>query len=182
MFFLGVFGVAAFFGQEKCLIDRNGRVRLPPRLVDDFREVDGLQVVLHRLPENALAIYPVSIWRKMRAGDVRPEVRAGRSLAYRRQLRRAGGFMQEDRLSNQGRITIPVLFRQSLELLPGTPVVLVGCEIGVEVWNAVAWQKECEAIMEYERARSEAEIRREIEGGANEARTDGASGAKNIRR
>ncbi len=170
--------MAGFYGQEKCLIDRNGRVRLPTRLVDDFRQVDGLQVVLHRLPENALAIYPVSTWRKMRAGDARPEVMAGRSLGYRRQLRRAGGFMQEDCLSNQGRITIPVLFRQSLDLLPGTPVVLVGCEIGVEVWNASAWQKECEAIMEYERARSEAEMRREIEGDGSRVRGDGVGEGK----
>ncbi len=145
------------------MIDASGRVRLPTRLLADFRAVDNRRVVLHCLPENALAIYPVSIWRQMREREPRPASRAGVSLAYRRQLRRFGAFTQEDELSNQGRITIPVMFRQPLRLLPGTPSVVVGCEIGVEIWNEEAWRDEYSALLDFEQRLAQAEIERKIE-------------------
>ncbi len=147
-----------FCGQEHCLIDRNGRIRLPARLLDDFLSFDEREVVVHCLPENALAVYPLAVWRQMRADEPRPAARAGGSLAYRRQLRRFGAFTQSERLSNQGRITIPGLFRESLRLMPGETAVVVGCEIGVEVWNLALWQREFAAIRDYENHRSQVEL------------------------
>ena len=151
-----------FFGQEHCLIDRNGRVRLPTRMLADFQDIDQRQVVLHCLPENALAIYPLSTWQQMRSREPRPAAKAGSSLAYRRQLRRFGGFTQMDELSNQGRITVPPLFREPLSLLPGTASVIVGCEIGVEIWNAQIWQDEHRAITEHEQRRAQTDLEQEL--------------------
>ena len=54
-----------FCGQDKCTLDANGRVKLSPHFLRDFR-AHGSEVVTHCLPEGALGIYPVSVWRHLR--------------------------------------------------------------------------------------------------------------------
>lgn len=146
-----------FCGQERCLVDANGRVKLSTRFLDDFRHIGGA-VVLHCLPEGVLAVYAAAVWAQMRQADPRPAVKAARSVLFRRQLRRFGAMTQSDSISNQGRITIPVPFRESLELEPGTEAVLVGCEIGVEIWNASRWRAEFELLARHEQRKAEAEM------------------------
>ncbi len=150
-----------FFGQEHCLIDQNGRVKLPTRLLRDFQDFDQPEIMLHCLPENALAVYPLSIWKQMRENQPRPAAKAGDSLYYRRQLRRFGGFTLAETISKQGRITIPPLFREPLSLTPGSSAVAVGCEIGVEIWNSELWRQEQEMIREYEQRLAQAEIEKQ---------------------
>lgn len=139
------------------MIDGNGRVKLPIRMLKDFQSFEKKEVVVHCLPENALAVYPMDVWHQMRMEEPRPAVRAADSLAYRRRLRRFGAFTQMERLSNQGRLTIPVLFRDSLRLQPGSRAVIVGAEIGVEIWGERLWQEELAEIKEYESQRLQQE-------------------------
>ncbi len=138
--------VIPFCGQDRCLIDANGRVKFSPRFLADLRRTGG-ELVLHCLPEGALGVYPTATWTQMRQGEPRPAARAAQSREFRRRLRRFGAFTQSERLTNQGRITIPPQFRSLLALEPGTDAMLVGCEVGVEVWNGGRWSEEFERLL-----------------------------------
>ncbi len=151
-----------FCGQEKCLIDANGRVKLAPRFEREFREEGAAEIVLHCLPEGGLGAYPPAVWDKIRAAETDAVMRSATSVVARRQLRRFGAMTQAEELSNQGRITIPAGFRGMLGLEPGTEVVLVGCECGVEVWNAGRWQEEQKRLWEHEALRAEAEMKADV--------------------
>ena len=146
-----------FCGQERCLVDTNGRVKLSARFVDDFRSA-GDQVVVHCLPEGALAVYPFRVWQAMRPGEERSETEAALSVVQRRRLRRFGAMTQVQALTNQGRITIPAQFRPLLDLEPGREVVTVGCEIGVEIWAAARWEREFDLLRQHEEQRAAAEM------------------------
>ena len=150
-----------FSGQDTCRIDANGRIKLAPRFLDDFRST-GDEVVLHCLVEGALGVYPTTTWKQMRQAEPRPAARAAGSTVFRRQLRRFGAFSQMETITNQGRITVPPHFRDVLDLQPRTEVILVGCEIGLEIWNAQAWQKESQIILQHEQKKAIAEMEADL--------------------
>jgi len=146
-----------FCGFENCLIDANGRLKLAPRFLADFQRY-GSELVLHCLPEGALGVYPAQVWRQMRQHEARPAVKAADSVVFRRQMRRFGAFSQVERISNQGRITIPAGFRELLQLPPGENAACIGCEIGVEIWNSIRWQQESRLLLEHEAQRAAVEM------------------------
>jgi len=146
-----------FCGQDKCLVDANGRIKISPRFLADFQQFAG-PVVVHCLPEGALGIYPTPVWLEMRRNESSIGGQAARSIVVRRQLRRFGALTQSEKISNQGRVTIPSHFRTMLQLEPGEDTVLVGAEIGIEVWNASKWQTELEILYEHERQKAEADM------------------------
>lgn len=131
-----------FCGQEKCLIDGNGRIKLSPRFIDDFISRCNGDVIMHCLPEGALALYPEDVYLRMR-GTMGAEIeKVGVSLIHRRMMRSFGAMSQPEKISPQGRVTLPVAWRGTTELHPGTEVYLIGVEIGVEIWNANRWDAE----------------------------------------
>ena len=152
----------AFCGQDRILIDANGRFKLPPRLIEDFLSEGNGDVVFYALPEGALAIYPEAVYREMRrreAGDIR---QAGMSMLKRRDLRRFGAWSASAKITQQGRLTLPQEFRQNTMLEPGTEAVIVGVEIGVEVWNLKRWQAELQLINEHELDRGDLELAQDL--------------------
>ena len=151
-----------FCGQDECTVDANGRIKLTARFLSDFREF-GPEVVLHCLPEGALGVYPVDIWQQMRGAEPRPAVRAAESVVFRRRLRRFGALTQAETVSNQGRITIPPSFRSVVRLEPGAEAVLVGSEIGMEVWAAESWEREMALLRQHEQRKAEAEMAADLE-------------------
>ncbi len=157
-----ILDLLAFCGQERCLIDGNGRIRLTPRFVEDFiRRCDG-EVVMHALPERAIAIYPEEFYHEMRAREIGDVEVIGNSFAARRSLRRFGAMTVSEKISRQGRVTLPAAFRDYTGLGPGVEACIVGVEIGVEIWSAERFAAECAAIDE-EMARREEIQRRELE-------------------
>ena len=138
-----------FCGQDRCLVDANGRVRLSTRFMGDFAQT-GQAVMLHCLPEGALGVYPARVWDEMRQGDIQVGAAALRNIALRRELRRFGAMSQPETISKQGRITIPVHFRSRLSLAAGTEVTVVGCEIGVEIWHSARWEEELAVLGDHE--------------------------------
>ncbi len=136
----------SFCGQDKTSVDSNGRVRFSPRMISSFMDNCNGEVVLHCLPEGALAIYPEDIYLEMRRAESRPAEKAGSSMVFRRTLRRFGALSSPEKVSKQGRITIPAGYRDMLELNPGDEVVIVGAEIGVEIWNASRWDEELKKV------------------------------------
>ena len=46
-----------FCGQEKCTLDANGRIKLNNNLIRSFRRYSEEEIILHCLPEGAIAAY-----------------------------------------------------------------------------------------------------------------------------
>lgn len=159
--------VLAFCGQERCSIDANGRLKLSPKVVTDFTEKCGGRVVVHCLPEGAVAIYPEDIYLEMRRQETLPAAKAANSMVFRRSMRRFGAMSNSDTISNQGRVTLPQAFREYAALNPGGEVFVVGVEIGIEIWNAGRWMEEIERMDEHAREKGEREMAADLMSGDN---------------
>ena len=83
----------AFCGIDKCSVDANGRIKLSPRVIEDF-SARGKDVVLHCLPEGTIAVYPEDVYHEMRKHENNPAERAADSIVFRRTLRRFGAWTQ----------------------------------------------------------------------------------------
>ncbi len=152
----------SFCGQDKTSIDSSGRIKLSSRVLSDFMGNGGYDVVLHCLPEGAIAVYPEAIYLKMRSNEVNPAEKAGESLVYRRTMRRFGAMTQSQCISTQGRITIPNSFRECAEIKANEEIVVVGCEIGIEIWNAEKWNKELSIINKHAHEKGENEMEEDL--------------------
>lgn len=152
-----------FCGQDKVLIDANGRIKFNSRVLSDFVANGGLDVVLHCLPEGAVAIYPESAYSKMRNDEPKIAEMASTSIVYRRIMRRFGSLSKSEKISAQGRITIPIQYRQYADLEPGSEALIIGCEIGIEIWNAERWIKELEILNEHAKEKGEREMSADLD-------------------
>lgn len=154
----------AFCGLDRCSVDANGRIKLSPRVIEDFAR-RGSDVVLHCLPEGAVAVYPEDIYLAMRSAVPDPAKRAAESVVFRRSLRRFGAWSQSERISAQGRITLPAEYREHAGLVPGSDAMVIGNEIGVEIWSRERWLAEQQMILEHEREKGEREMESDLETG-----------------
>ena len=157
----------AFCGTDKCQMDANGRVKLSPHVLEDFARSGG-DVVLHCLPEGAVAVYPEKIFEAMRRTDGNAAEQAGRSMVYRREQRRFGAWSCSQRISAQGRVTVPPEFRDFAGLATSGSVVVAGVEIGIEIWDAARWQEEQRRMMEHARKKGEQEMHDDLQNRVNE--------------
>jgi DNA-binding transcriptional regulator/RsmH inhibitor MraZ len=159
----GFISMLSFCGYEKCSVDANGRVRLPGRFVEDFLKNGDGAVVMHGLPEGAIAIYPEQTYIKMREKELADVERIGASFAARRSLRRFGALSQPDVISRQGRVTLSEIFRSYANLEPGTEVRVIGVEIGVELWALDKWEAEFAELKTYEEEKRSRELENQLE-------------------
>ena len=148
----------SFCGHDKALIDANGRIKFSPRVLADFKKNDDVEIVLHCLPEGALAVYPEHIYLQMRQNEQGTAEKASASLVFRRMIRRFGSLSRSEKISAQGRVTIPAAYREYANLHPGKEVVVVGCEIGVEIWSVERWNEELDRMNEHVREKGEREM------------------------
>lgn len=147
-----------FCGEDRCLVDSNGRVRLPQRLVEDFLKHGNGDVVMYVLPEGAVALYPENTYLKMRERELSDTDAIGSSFSARRSLRRFGSLTRPEKITRQGRITLPARFRELTEITPGCEVCVVGVEIGVEIWAAGRFDAEMQQInLQLEKQRQQEE-------------------------
>lgn len=165
--FLTILGVRlimlSFCGQDKCSVDSNGRVKFSPKVISDFTANCNGEVILHCLPEGALAVYPEDVYLEMRRAESKPAEKAGSSMVFRGNLRRFGALSSSEKVSKQGRITVPAGYREMLELSPGEEIMVVGVEIGVEVWNFKRWQKELDRINSHAEEKGKREMAADLE-------------------
>jgi len=152
----------SFCGIDKCSVDANGRIKLSPRVIDDFAAHGG-DVVLHCLPEGTIAVYPEAVYLEMRKQETNPAERAANSIVFRRTLRRFGAWTQSETISAQGRITLPAMFKEHAGIANGTDAVVVGIEIGVEIWSMERWEEEQRRIMEHSMKKDELEMMRDLD-------------------
>ncbi len=139
----------AFCGQDKSSIDKNGRIKLSPRVLSDFADNGGSEVVLHCLPEGTIAIYPEDVFVRMRRIEGNKSDSMGTSLLSRRSLRRFGSLSKSEKISAQGRITLPATYREYASLSSDEEMVIVGVEVGVEIWSKTKWEEELLLINEH---------------------------------
>ncbi len=130
-----------FCGFDRCQVDANGRIKLSPRVLADFK-ASGSDPVLHCLPEGAIAVYPEEAFLAMRGNDGHSAERAGESFVVRRTMRRFGAMSRSEAISPQGRLTLPAYFREYAGLTGKSQAVVVGVEIGVEIWSQDRWEQE----------------------------------------
>lgn len=146
----------AFCGIDRCLLDANGRLKFSPRVLEDFSRC-GSEVVLHCLPEGAVAVYPEEFYRQMRASESNLAEKVSQSMLFRSSLRRFGAWSCSAKISPQGRITVPQEYREQAGLKNGS-VVVVGVEVGVEIWDRERWQEEQRTGMDHAREKGEREM------------------------
>ena len=151
-----------FCGQDKVLVDANGRIKLPVHFVEDFLSDGTGDVVFYCLPEGALAIYPEKIYSEMRKRDTEAIRQAGASMLKRRDLRRFGAWSSSSQITRQGRVTLPPEFRTPTMLEAGSEAMVIGVEIGVEIWNLKRWQDELKLINEHELDRGDLELAQDL--------------------
>ena len=152
-----------FCGLDNCLVDANGRIRLTQRVVEDFLKEGASEIVMHGLPEGCIALYPESVWKRMRAPALNTPELLGASFAARSSMRRFGALTASENISRQGRITLPELLQEHAGLKPGAKVVIVGVEIGVEIWELNKFNDEMESARRREELKKEREFDRELE-------------------
>ena len=151
-----------FCGQERCMIDSNGRVKLSTIWLENYKKYTDRDVILHCLPEGSIVIYPPKFWQEMRGSENNKSVQAAQSLVFRRNLRRFGAMSVGIAISNQGRITIPPAYRTFAELTINTEIMLVGCEIGLEIWNMERWAQETQLIQKHITHKGEYEMNADL--------------------
>jgi DNA-binding transcriptional regulator/RsmH inhibitor MraZ len=147
-----------FCGQDKCSVDKNGRIKLSSRFISDFLEGGSPDIVFRCLPEGAVAVYPENIYLQMRRSESRPAERAAASLVFRRSMRHFGALSHSDRISAQGRVTLPQVYREHGGIVPGGEVFIVGIEIGVEIWSVERWVEELRVVNEHMLQKGEREM------------------------
>ena len=146
------------FGQERALIDSNGRVKLCPRFVTDFEKSGNGEVVLFSLPERGIAIYPEETFLRMRRFELDEAEKSFKSIISRRELRFFGSMTYSEKISNQGRITIPHFMRDACGILPNSEVVLIGIQLGIEIWSCDNWSLELEKIRKHSDEKADREM------------------------
>ncbi len=162
----------AFCGFDECVIDGSGRIKLSPRAIEDFRNKGG-DIVLRCLPEGAVAVYPEEIYLQMRRAEEHPVERAAESFVMRQKLRMFGGLTEPERISPQGRITVPPKFREFADLASGAAAVVVGVEIGVEIWNRSRWDEEQRKYMEHNLEKREREMSSDLDASGKQPEAGG---------
>lgn len=139
-------------------MDCNGRIKLSQHFVDDFMTRCGGELVIHGLPEGALALYPEEVYCEMRRQELAAVDRVAASFAARRSMRRFGALTLSDTITRQGRVSIPASFREYAGLEPGQELCVIGVEIGVEIWSVDRYLKEMGEIREHMMAKCNHEM------------------------
>jgi MraZ protein len=122
-----------FYGEYYYKIDEKGRVPLPPRFRNSFK--DG--IVLAPGAEKCITIYTPLEWKKLSA------TLTGNSLS-RSKIRKLSRVLFatafSGRVDNQGRIPVPAPLRDHAGIVED--VVIAGINTGLEIWDKAAWEEE----------------------------------------
>ncbi len=122
-----------FLGQYEYRIDQKGRIAIPPKFREEFRE--GLIAV--RGFEKCIVLYPPREWEKVAE-------RFAALPATRSRSRRISRFTFSSafdlELDGQGRIALPQPLRQYAEIKE--IVVIAGLNTCIEIWDKELWEAE----------------------------------------
>ena len=122
-----------FYGEFDYKIDDKGRLPIPPKFRNSFK--DGL--VLTPGAENCLTVYTAHEWKKLTASLNNSPL----SRSKMRKLSRAlFATAFSTRIDNQGRIAIPAPLRDHAQITDD--VIVAGANSYLEIWNKQLWDAE----------------------------------------
>lgn len=123
-----------FFGEFTYKIDEKGRVPVPPRFRNAFK--DGL--VLTPGAEKCIIAYTIAEWKKLAASLTANSPLTSSKLRKLNRAIFATAF--STLIDGQGRIALPVPLRDSAEI--GDDVVIAGANTYLEIWDKALWEEE----------------------------------------
>lgn len=122
-----------FFGEFAYKIDEKGRMPVPPRFRNAFK--DG--VVLAPGAEKCIIAYTAAEWKKLATSLTASSLTSSKLRKLNRAIF-ATAFSTA--IDNQGRIALPVPLRDSAEI--GDEVVIAGANTYLEIWDKALWEEE----------------------------------------
>lgn len=127
-----------FSGSNKLTIDDKGRLAIPARVRTQLSDEYGKQIAITLGPE-CIEIFPAAVFRRIAEAIPRIADRNKRVLMMRMFV----GNAVESELDAQGRVLVPPLLRERMQL--GSEVVLVGQFDRFELWPEAAWNASTDA-------------------------------------
>jgi MraZ protein len=122
-----------FYGEFDYKIDEKGRLPIPPKYRNIFK--DGL--VLTPGAENCITAYTAAEWKKLSTTLTNSPL----SRSKMRRLNRAlFATAFSTRIDGQGRIAIPAPLREHAQITD--EVVIAGSNTYLEIWNKALWEEE----------------------------------------
>jgi MraZ protein len=119
-----------FLGEYDHSIDQKGRVAIPARFRDQFKE----GIILSRGFDRCIIAYTVSIWRKLVDSlESLPTTPSRNRFLVRTTF--ANAFDQE--LDRQGRVVLPPALREYAQIKDGA--VIAGINSYLEIWDKEQW-------------------------------------------
>jgi len=118
-------------GSYTAKIDRSGRVKIPEKFRAELEEEYGKDVFITSLTDEAVQIYPLTVWEKMTgvakegALHLRPDVRR-----FLLRVNRKGAKYEID---TKGRVLLNSALRETARLQ--NEVEVIGLNNHLEVWN-----------------------------------------------
>ena len=122
-----------FYGEYEYKIDEKGRVPVPPRFRNNFK--DG--VVLTPGAERCITLYTLLDWKKLSTTFTSNTIERSKMRKLNRVLF-ATAFTT--RIDNQGRIPIPAPLREHAGI--GEDAVIAGANTYMEIWDKATWEAE----------------------------------------
>ncbi|MDD4860341.1 MAG: division/cell wall cluster transcriptional repressor MraZ [Dehalococcoidales bacterium] len=123
-----------FFGEFAYKIDEKGRMPIPPRFRNSFK--DG--IVLTPGPEKCIIAYTAAEWKKLAASFTATTPLTPSKMRKLNRAIFATAFSTI--IDGQGRIALPVPLRDSAEIKDD--VVIAGANTYLEIWDKDLWEEE----------------------------------------
>lgn len=121
-------------GYNPIALDSKGRVAIPARYRDYFREACGGRVTVTLSFDMCLLVYPINEWRTVQEKVAALSDGVRRNQNFKRLLL---GHAEECDLDGQGRLLISSALRKRANL--GRRVALVGMGNKFELWDEEVW-------------------------------------------
>ncbi len=132
-----------FRGPTPIALDGKGRLAIPTKYRELLMQRCGGHLILTRDPSGCLLLYPFPEWE-----PIEQKLNALSSFnPLSQHMRRVlVGNATDVEMDGTGRILLPAMLREPAGL--EKDVVLLGQGNKFEIWNAAAWQAQCDAISE----------------------------------
>ncbi|MDH3974733.1 MAG: division/cell wall cluster transcriptional repressor MraZ [Deltaproteobacteria bacterium] len=125
-----------FRGRFEITIDDKGRINIPSRFRDTFRERYDDRLIITNF-DNCLVAYPYTEWVEL-------ENKASRLSMVKREAKAFLRFFisgaTECAMDKQGRILIPPVLREYAAL--EKEIIVAGMLNKIEIWSRVRWEEE----------------------------------------
>lgn len=141
---------SVFRGIHNVNVDAKGRMAIPARFRQRLAADDGRLVVTIDTEDPCLLVYPLSEWEVIEAKiEALPSFHA----QTRRIKRLLIGHATEVEIDSQGRVLLPALLRERVDV--DKKVMVVGQGKKLEIWSENAWQSSCDGWLDQDSGQPE---------------------------